>query len=82
MNLEQSVCGLKEPIVFWLWSSMAGQANTGRVTGLDNVEDIAFETKDERTLRGYRLKATDAHGKLVPPVGFLLVMAVPMAGDA
>ena len=74
MNLEQSVCGLKEPIVFWLWSSMAGQANAGRVAGLANVEDIAFETRDERTLRGYRLKATDAHGKLVPPVGYLLIM--------
>ena len=74
MNLEQSVCGLKEPFVFWLWSSMAGQANAGRVAGLANVEDIAFETRDRRTLRGYRLKASDAHGKPVPPVGYLLIM--------
>ena len=74
MNLEQSVCGLKEPIVFWLWSSMAGHADAGRVAGLANVEDIAFETQDGRTLRGYRLRAHDAQGQPVPPSGYLLIM--------
>ncbi|MGB5261870.1 MAG: alpha/beta hydrolase [Gammaproteobacteria bacterium] len=74
MNLEQSVCGLKEPFVFWLWSSMAGSPGTDRLAGLHNVEDISFETPDGRILRGYRLKATDRDGQLSSPAGYLLIM--------
>jgi len=74
MKLEQSVCGLKEPLVFWLWSNMAGSPNANRLAGLGNVEDIDFETKDGRILRGYKLKATDRNGQLSAPGGYLLVM--------
>jgi hypothetical protein len=74
MNLEQSVCGLKEPLVFWLWSSMAGSPDANRLAGLQNVEDISFETKDNRVLRGYRLKATGSDGLAPSPRGYLLVM--------
>jgi alpha/beta superfamily hydrolase len=74
MNLEQSVCGLKEPFVFWLWSSMAGSPNADRLAGLHNVEDISFRTLDGRMLRGYRLKAIDRDGQLSSPKGYLLVM--------
>jgi len=74
MSLEQSVCGLKEPLVFWLWSSMAGSPNADRLARLRNVEDISFETKDNRTLRGYKLKATGSEGQLASPKGYLLVM--------
>jgi alpha/beta superfamily hydrolase len=74
MTLEQSVCGLKEPFVFWLWSSMAGTPNAYRLTGLHNVEDIAFETKDKRTLRGYKLKASGSAAPLSAAKGYLLVL--------
>ena len=74
MKLEQSVCGLKEPFVFWLWSGMAGSPNADRVAGLRNVEDIAFETKDHRILRGYKLKANGSEGQLSSPRGYLLVL--------
>jgi alpha-beta hydrolase superfamily lysophospholipase len=67
MKLEQSVCGLKEPIMFWLWSGVAGRPDAGRVAGLENVEDISQTTRDGRTLRGYKLKARE-------PKGYLLVL--------
>ena len=72
--LEVSVCGLQEPVMFWLWSSMAGNPDAGRLAGLQHVEDIAFETRDGRWLRGYRLKATDTDGLPVAPKGYLLVI--------
>lgn len=73
-ELEVSVCGLREPVMFWLWSRMAGSPDAGWLTGLRHLEDIAFDTRDGRSLRGYRLKATDADGQLIPPNGYLLVM--------
>lgn len=72
--LEQSVCGLKEPFVFWLWSRMAGDPDPGRVARLRGVEDLAFVTRDGRTLRGYRLRAGGGEGPPVEPSGYLLVM--------
>jgi len=74
MKPEQIVCGLKEPFVFWLWSSLAGSPNADRLAGLRNVEDISFETKDNRTLRGYKLKATGSEGQASLPKGYLLVL--------
>ena len=74
MELEQSVCGLKEPFIFWLWSNMAGSPDADRLAGLKNVEDISFETKDNRILRGYKLKATGREGQESSPKGYLLVM--------
>jgi len=75
MKLEESVCGMKEPFIFWLWSSMAGSPGTKRLVGLNNVEDIAYKTNDGRVLRGYKLTAgksktaQDNNAK-----GFLLVL--------
>lgn len=74
MELEQSVCGLKEPFIFWLWSSMAGSANVERLAGLRNVEDISFVTKDNRILRGYKLKASTREKQVSSPKGYLLVL--------
>ena len=74
MQLEQSVCGLREPFMFWLWSGMAGSPDAERVAGLQNVEAIEFETRDNRLLRGYRLRAARGDGQAVSPKGYLLVM--------
>ncbi|MFQ5938054.1 MAG: alpha/beta hydrolase, partial [Acidiferrobacterales bacterium] len=67
-NLEVAVCGLKEPIAFWFWSTAAGRADHSRLAHLQNVEDISVTTKDGRTLRGYALKARSSS-----PKGYLLV---------
>jgi hypothetical protein len=67
MKLEQSVCGLKEPFMFWLWSGVAGRPDAGRVAQLTNAEDISLTTRDGKTLRGYKLKARE-------PKGYLLVL--------
>ena len=69
MQLETSVCGFKEPFLFWLWSSMAGSADDSRLKGLSGVEDISFASQDGRILRGYRLKSRTVQSK-----GYLLVL--------
>lgn len=76
MELEQSVCGLKEPLLFWLWNSQAGNPDTNRLRGLPNAEHISFRTDDHRLLRGYRLMA-GANSKQAysdKPKGYLLVL--------
>ena len=76
MNLEQSVCGLKEPLLFWLWSNQAGKPNAKRLLGLSNVVDIAYTTPDGRVLRGYKLAAyVDRHrSRTDRPNGYLLII--------
>lgn len=73
-ELEKSVCGIKEPFVFWLWSSMAGKPDTAHIGGLSNVEDISVQTVDGRTLRGYKLKALAPGGASGHAQGYLLVI--------
>ena len=72
-ELEKSVCGIKEPFLFWLWSSMAGRPDTARIEGLSNVEDISVQTVDGRRLRGYKLKAQTPGGDSGHARGYLLV---------
>ncbi len=57
-DLEQSICGFKEPFYFWLWSSAAGRADPARVRGRTDIEDVSIVTRDDRTLRGYKLVST------------------------
>jgi fermentation-respiration switch protein FrsA (DUF1100 family) len=71
---EQSVCGFKEPFLFWLWSRMAGRPDTRRLGGLAQVKDLALTTVDGRTLRGYRLGAQSVRGEARTPIGALLVI--------
>lgn len=74
MQLEQRVCGLKEPVMFWLWSNAAGRPDADRLAGLQHVDDVAFETQDHRVLRGYRLRATGPDGQPATAEGYLLVI--------
>ena len=73
-SLEQSICGLKEPFVFWLWSSAAGEASAARLAQVANIEDIAITSSDGRILRGYKLKATRTQASKGLPMGYLLVV--------
>jgi alpha/beta superfamily hydrolase len=75
MNLEQSVCGLKEPVLFWLWSRAAGAPDEHRLAALAGVDDIAQATRDGRVLRGYRLNArSEDNNKSRRAKGYLLVL--------
>ena len=72
--LEQSTCGFKEPLVFWLWSSAAGEPDASRLTAAANIEDVSVTTVDGRTLRGYMLRATQAPDTPERTTGYLLVV--------
>ena len=75
-ELEQSVCGFMEPLMFWLWSQMAGQPDSDRLAGLEPVEAIRHTTRDGRVLRGYRMGARFPY-RTAPrraPRGYLLVI--------
>ena len=76
MELEQSVCGFKEPLLFWLWSRQAGKPDASRVRNMANAEQITFFTDDGRKLHGYRLGAEDKNKQRYSskPKGYLLVM--------
>jgi len=72
-GLEESLCGLKEPFVFWLWSRAAGSADHSRALLAGNVEEVALTTVDGRRLAGYKLSPP---GSAKPPArveGYLLV---------
>ena len=72
-NLEQSICGLKEPFVFWLWSSAAGEPSAARLAQFANIEDVAITSSDGRILRGYKLKPPHTRDGRDLPRGYLLV---------
>ena len=72
-RLEQSVCGLKEPFVFWLWSRAAGLADGSRVLGRPDIEEISLRTKDNRLIRGYQLKSGGSTATPSKAKGYLLV---------
>lgn len=76
MELEQSVCGLKEPLLFWLWSRQAGEPDASRVRNMANAEQITFLTDDGRKLSGYRLAANELNKQhhSNKPKGYLLVL--------
>jgi alpha/beta superfamily hydrolase len=66
-DVETAVCGsMREPFMFWLWSSMAGSPNPKRVSHITNLEQIHIKTRDSVELGGYKLPATN-------PKGYLLV---------
>jgi alpha/beta superfamily hydrolase len=67
-DVESAVCGsVREPLMFWLWSSMAGSPNPKRVSHMKNLEQIRFKTRDGIELGGYKLAAAN-------PKGYLLVV--------
>ncbi len=71
---EETLCGaVKERFVFWLWSAACPTPDPKRVAHLDNVEAVSFTTGDGKSLRGYKLFATDDSGQSVPPKGYLLM---------
>ena len=72
-ELEQSVCGLKEPVFFMGWSRAAGTPDSSRLSGLENIEEVSVKSKDRRILRGYKLKGLTSENTGVAK-GYLLVV--------
>jgi alpha/beta superfamily hydrolase len=72
-GLEESLCGLKEPFVFWLWSRAAGSAEHSRALLAGNVEDVSLTTVDGRLIRGYKLSPPGSTEPPAKPEGYLLV---------
>ena len=71
---ERTLCGtFQEPLLFWLWSSMAPSPDSDRVAHLAFVEPTRFQTADGKTLRGYRYRSNDGHGQPVQAKGYLLM---------
>lgn len=68
-ELEKSVCGFKEPFIFWLWKKAAGKANENRISDIENIESVTYVTKDDRKLKGYKLKSASATGYLLVLLG-------------
>jgi alpha/beta superfamily hydrolase len=67
-DVESAVCGsVREPFMFWLWSTMAGSPDPKRVSNITSLEQIHFKTRDAMALLGYKLAATN-------PKGYLLVV--------
>ena len=79
-NLEQSICGLKEPFVFWLWSSAAGEPSTARLTQVANIEDVAITSSDGRILVK-DLTISDGITILDDPETMVVVATAPAAEE-
>lgn len=71
-NLEQSVCGLEEPVLFKGWSQAAGTPDKTRLSELKNIEAVSIKSKDRRIIRGYRLKGLTSKNTGIAK-GYLLV---------
>jgi len=74
LNLERSICGLKEPFIFWMWSRAAGTPNPSRLRLNPNVEATALKSKDGRILQGYKLTADRSPHDDRAQKGYLLVV--------
>ena len=72
-NLEKSVCGLEEPILFKGWSQAAGTPDRTRLSSLKNIETISIKSKDHRILRGYKL-GKQSSKNIGTTQGYLLVV--------
>jgi alpha/beta superfamily hydrolase len=69
-NTETAVCGsFREPLVFWLWRTVAGSPDPERVAHVKDVEHIRFKTRDGISLGGYKLAAAAAKGYLLVAQG-------------
>lgn len=71
-DLEETVCGFREAIMFWMWSNAAGSPDKARALRYPNVEAVSFTTEDGRTLRGYRINAESSQSPSASK-GYLLV---------
>ncbi len=71
---EKSICGfIKEPLLFWFWSSAAPDPDASRTSGLKFVEVTTFKTSDRKTLSGYKYLSNDGKGNRTNSKGYILM---------
>jgi len=67
LDIQTAVCGaVREPLMFWLWHTMAGSANPRALSNVRALEPLKFQSRDGLTLGGYKLAAEN-------PKSYLLV---------
>jgi hypothetical protein len=67
LDVEAAVCGaFREPLMFWLWHTMAGAANPRGLANIRALEPLKFQSRDGIILGGYKLAAES-------PKAYLLV---------
>jgi len=73
-DVEAAVCGVfREPLMFWLWHTMAGKANPRSLTNIPGVEPVKFKTRDGITLGGYKLAAKNPKAYLLVAQGNAMI---------
>jgi alpha/beta superfamily hydrolase len=73
-DVEEAVCGsFVEPLMFWMWRTMAGAANPQGVTDTKNVEQLQFKTRDGINLGGYKLAAENPKAYLLVAQGNAMI---------
>ena len=71
---EEPICGsFKEPLVFWLWSSIPPAPDKHRISDPQLITPIEFEVSDGAVLRGYKYAANDGRKNKTRPQGYVLV---------
>jgi alpha/beta superfamily hydrolase len=72
-DLEKTVCGwLLERAAFALWSSVAGRPDPTAWKSVPGAAPVAHQTRDGRTLHGYRISAHPPGSTAPPATGFML----------
>jgi hypothetical protein len=68
LDIERTVCGsIREPLMFWIYRSLAGEPSSTRLTYVRNLERVDFVARDGIRLGGYKLAGA------APRKGYLLV---------
>ena len=71
---EDAICGsIKEPLVFWLWSSIPPAPDKNRIQDPLFIAPIEFKASDGAVLRGYRYASNDGQNNKTHPKGYVLV---------
>ena len=71
---EDAICGsIKEPLVFWLWSTIPPAPDRNRIQDPRLITPVEFGTSDGAVLRGYKYASNDGQNNKTHPKGYVLV---------
>ena len=74
MEREDAICGsIKEPLVFWLWSTIPPAPDKNRIQDTRFITPVEFEASDGAILRGYKYVSNDGQNNKTHPEGYVLV---------
>jgi alpha/beta superfamily hydrolase len=71
---EDAICGsIKEPLVFWLWSTIPPAPDKNRIQDSRFITPVEFEASDGAVLRGYKYVSNDGKYNKTHARGYVLV---------